>query len=555
MDFRAGELRKQGVRVKLQEQPFQLLQILLEHPGELVTREEFQQRIWPSDTFVDFDQGLNNAVKRLREALEDSSENPHFIETIPRRGYRFVAKLSESLKRIRSRAGLPLENLSRDPDQEYFAEGMTEALITTLAKIGELQVVSRTSVMQYKGVHKPISDIARELGVDAVIEGTVLRAADRVRISAQLIDAPVDRHLWAESYDRDIRDILALQSDVAQAIAREIRIKLTRIDEARLAKSHSVNPEAYDAYLKGRYYWNRRPAEIGKAIEHFKQAIAKDAGHAASYAGLADCLNSCATFDIAPPTESSVKAKQLAEKALEIDNALAEAYAALAYATVFEYDFLTAEREFERAIQLNPRYAPAHHFFGVFLGWMGRYEESYTEMQRALRLDPLPITSAVLGLLYIYGRRYDQAIAQSQKTLELVPNSGVARVCLAWAQSCQSLHESGIVSWREACEHWPGAGPTAFLAQAYAAAGYRDEAQKILEQLQELSKKQYVTPYGIARIYAALGRADDAFEWLETGYQQRANWMILLKVDPGFDSMRSHPRFQNLMLRMNFPPN
>src|SRR6266853_5273233 len=265
VDVRAGELRKQGVKVKLQEQPLQVLQILLENPGEMVTREALQQRIWPCDTFVDFDHGLYNAIKRLREALGDSADTPHYVETLARRGYRFIGRLdpasTSTPSPIRSLAVLPLENLSHDPEQEYFAEGLTEALITTLAKIGELRVVSRTSAMHYRGVRRPLREIAQELGVDAVVEGTVLRAGGRVRITAQLIDAAKETHLWAESYERDLRDVLALQSEVAQAIAREIRVKLTPVDQARFAEARPVDPEAYEAYLKGLYHWNKRNKE------------------------------------------------------------------------------------------------------------------------------------------------------------------------------------------------------------------------------------------------------------------------------------------------------
>ena len=554
-DINAVELRKQGVRVKLQEQPFQVLQFLLEHPDEVVSREELRRQIWPANTFVDFEQGLNNAIKRLREALGDSPENPQFIETIPRRGYRFIAKLNQPAKCVRTLAVLPLENLSRDPEQEYFAEGLTEALINTLVKIGELQVVSRTSVMQYKGVHRPLRDIAQELHVEGIIEGTVLKAGERVRISIQLVDARADTHLWAEHYDRDLRDILALHSEVAQSVAREIQVKLTPVDEARIAKGRPVNPEAYDAYLKGRYYWNRRPAELGRAIQYFEQAMFKDPGYTAADVGLADCLNSLTGLGIVPVNHGSDRAKELAQKAFEIDNSSAEACTALAYATLYEYDFATAEREFERAIQLNPLYGFAHQMFGCYLGWMGRYEESYTELQRALRLEPLSsIFNAFLGVIYLYVRRFDQAIEQCQKALELDPNSATAWGFLEWAQSCKLLHEDAIASLRKTCHIWPGASPIAWLGEAYAAAGYRDEAHKVLRQLEELSTQQYVTPYGRARVYAALSETDETFKWLETAYQQRANWMVLLKVDPCFDNLRSDPRFQDLMRRMNFPP-
>ena len=554
LDVRSGELRKQGAPIKLQEQPFQILQILLEQPGQVVTREELRQKIWPSDTFVDFDHGINNAVKRLRVALGDSVEKPRYIETVANRGYRFIGTLAASQVRIESLAVLPLDNLSDDPEQEYFAEGMTEALITSLAKIGALRVTSRTSVMQYKGAHRPLREIAEELRVDGIIEGTVLRSGDRVRISAQLLDAKTDTHLWAESYDRDLRDILALHSEVAQAIAREVQVKLTPHDHAHFARVQSVDPQAYEAYLKGRYYWYRRPAEIGKATQHFEQAIAKDPDYAAAYSGLADCLTALSAYGLVPAGQGSVKARQLAQRAVEMDPGLAEAHSALAYATIYNYDFTTAMKEFERAIELNPRYASTHQQYGFYLALMGHYEEAYTEVHRALRLDPLSSSvNAFVGWVYLYGRRYDQAIEQFHKTLGLDPDSGVAHAGLGWSYSLKSLHEPAIASLRKACEFWPGSSPIGLLGEAYAAAGRRDEAPKVLEQLQELSKQRYVTPYVVGRIYATLGQMDEAFGWLETAYQQRAEWMVLLKVDPCLDDLRSDPRFQDLMRRMNFP--
>src|ERR1700730_5722381 len=353
-DFRAGELRKRGVKVKLQEQPLQILQMLVEHPGEVVTRDELQHKIWPADTFVDFEQGLYNGVRRLRDALKDSADKPRFIETLSRRGYRFIGAIDASPRQIQSLAVLPLENLSRDPEQEYFAEGLTEALITTLAKIGELRVVSRTSAMQYKGVHKPLPEIARELGVDTIVEGTVLRAGDRVRITAQLIDAPKETHLWAESYERDLRDVLALQSEVALAIAREVQVKLTPQDQAHLAQAHIVDPEAYEAYLKGRYQWNRRSGQgFARALQYFQQRIERDPTYAAAYSGLADCLSLLSVWGVVAPDEGCGKAKGLALQALALDRSLAEAHASLAWATMwYDYDFSAAEKEFERSIEL-----------------------------------------------------------------------------------------------------------------------------------------------------------------------------------------------------------
>jgi len=556
-DLRAGELRKNGLRIRLSEQPFQVLTILLEHPGEVVAREELQKRLWPDGTFVDFEQGLNAAVKRLREVLDDSADTPHLIETVPRRGYRFMGSLGSSSGRIQSLAVLPLENLSGDPEQEYFAEGLTEALINTLAKIGALRVTSRTSAMQYRKTDKNMPQIARELNVDAIVEGTVLRSDDRVRISVQLVDGHADTHLWAESYDRDLRDILALHSEVARAIAREIRVKLTAVDQARFADARPVEPKAYEAYLKGRYYWNRRSGDgFGKAVQHFQQAIAKDATCALAHAGLADCHSLLGAWGRIPPEEGCRKAKELAIEALELDNSLAEAHASLAFATMwYDYDFLTAEQEFERSIELNPRYAMGHSWFGFYLAMMGRYEEAYTEITRALRIDPH--SSAIhyaFGFLYWSWRRYDQAIEQYEKALALEPANAIAHGFLCLAYLSKSLYKPAIGAAQKSVQLSQGASSfVALVGEAYAAAGCREEAHKVLEQLQEVSKHQYVTPYLVARIYSALGDKDEAFRWLEVGYREHEALMVTLNTDPRMDELRSDRRFQNLMGRMNFP--
>jgi len=560
VDLRAGELRKQGAKVKLQEQPLQVLQILLENPGEVVTREELQRRIWPSDTFFDFDHGLYNGIKRLREALGDSADTPYYIETLARRGYRFIGRLdpgsTSTPSPIRSLAVLPLEDLSHDPEQEYFAEGMTEALITTLAKIGELRVVSRTSIMLYKGVRKPLREIARELEVDAIVEGTVLRAGDRVRITAQLIDASKETHLWSESYDRDLRDVLALQAEVAQSIGREIRIKITAADQARIAEVHPVEPDAYEAYLRGRYHWNRRNAEgLGKAVQYFQQAIACNQTYAAAYSGLADCLSNLSWLCIFSPENGCAKAKELAAQALETNPSLAESHASLAWATlIYDHDFRAAEREFERSIELNSHYAHAHHWFGLYLGLTGRYEEGYTELKRAIRLEPHSIMNQTLGFILVFNRRYDQAKEQFEKALELDPNFFQAYWGLGAADLYKSQHQSAIAAMEKAVQ-LSGRAPLflATLGEAYAAGGYSQEAQKILDQLQDVAKDRYVTPYGLAHIHAALGKKEDALHWLETAYQEHAVHMMCLKADPRFDDLRPDPRFQNLLRRMNFP--
>src|SRR5437899_1341639 len=557
LDQDAGELRKQGTRMKLQEQPLQMLQVLMQRPGEVVTREELQQKIWPSDTFVDFDHGINNAIKRLREALGDAAETPRYIETLPRRGYRFIGKIERETPRMRSLAVLPLENLSHDPQQEYFAEGLTEALITTLAKIGELRVVSRTSAMLYKDVHKPLREIARELEVDAIVEGTVLRAGDRVRITAQLIDPEKETHLWAESYQRHLRDVLDLHAELAQSIARQVQVKLTPQEQAQFAQSRPVNPEAYEAYLKGRYHWNRRSREeLPKGVQYFQEAIAKDAGYATAYAGLADCLSGLSTYNFVAPVDGCGKAKKLALQALELDPSLGEAHASLAWVhTWYDYDFVAAEREFERSLELNPRYATAHQFFGFYLGMMGRYEEAYTEIKRAIRLDPLSsVFEWSLGFVYWMARRYDQAIEQTAKALELDPGFAPAHAVHCWAALSKLMPEIAISAAQNAVRCSPGAVMyLAALGESYAAAGNPQEAQKMLDHLHDLSKQQYVTPYFLARIYAALGRKHAALHALEAGYLERTSSLVFMKVPARLDALRADPRLQNVMRRMNFP--
>ena len=554
LDVFAGELRRQGTKLRLQDQPLQLLQILIQRPGEVVSREELQKKIWPSDTFVDFDHGINNAIKRLRDALGDTAETPRFVETLPRRGYRFVGKIERETPRFRSLAVLPLENLSRDPEQEYFADGLTEALITTLAKIGELRVVSRTSSMLYKGARKPLREIARELEVDTIVEGSVLRGGDRLRITAQLIDPAQETHLWAESYDRHLRDILDLQAEVARAIAREIQIKLTPQEQAQLAQAQPVDPGAYEAYLKGRYHWIKRSREGHiKACEYFQEAIARDPACGPAYAGLADAVAVMGLWSLLPPEEGCGKARRLALKALELDNGLAEAHTSMAWAHFhYDYDFDSAEKEFERAIELNPRYATAHHWFGMCLGMMGRYEEGYTELKRAVRLDP-DWSNIHFGFAFVHwcGRRYDRAIESCQKALELDPNSVQALVWLGLSYVARKMFEPAVDAMRRAAELSHSA-PVAIagLGEAYAASGCFDEAQKILH---ELTGRPHVTAYFVGRIYAALGQKDQAFTWLETAYREHGEWLPLLNVDPRFENLRDDERFQNLMRRTNFP--
>jgi TolB-like protein/Flp pilus assembly protein TadD len=555
LDLGTGELLKAGVRIKLQEQPLQFLAILLESAGQVVTREELRKRLWPADTFVDFEHGLNKSINKIREALDDSAEHPRYIETLPRRGYRFLEALEpKKAARIQSLVVLPLENLSHDPQQEFFADGITEALITHLAKISALRVVSRTSAQVYKGVRKPLPEIARELRVDAVIEGAVLRSGDRVRISAQLINALTDTHLWAETYDRDLRDILALQMDVALAIAREVEVKLSPLDQARFPKVRPIDPAAYEAYLKGRYEWLARSRDgHRKAVQYFQDAIAIDSSYAAAFTGLADSLSILGLWGLAPPVEACGRAKSLALHALEMDKNLPEAHVSLAWATAhFDYDFVAAEKEFERALELNPRYPIAHHWFGMVLAAMGRYEESYTELKRAVSLEPhSSLIHFGSGFMYWAARRYPQAIRELELVLKLDPKSVQGHVWLGITYVSNSQNVEAISTLKKAVELSEGTPvAVACLAEAYAAAGLTGDAERILSELLDL---KYVTSYFVARIYAALGKIDEALRLLECAYREHGEWMVLIKVDPRFDNLRSDSRFQELLRSMNFP--
>jgi TolB-like protein/DNA-binding winged helix-turn-helix (wHTH) protein/Flp pilus assembly protein TadD len=607
VDLRAGELRKEGVRIKLHNQPFQVLTVLIERAGQLVTREELRQKLWDSNTFVDFDDGLNSAIKKLREALEDSSEAPRFIETAPRRGYRFIAPIdtrplstdaqrvagaaslaerpSRSIprlwalavvtaaliaasvlafrawrdytarERIRSIAVLPLDNVSGDPAQQFFADGMTDELITNLAKIKSLRVISRTSTMQFKRVpRRPVREIARTLQVDAVVEGTVLRSGDQVRITAQLIDARSEHHLWAEEYNRDIRDVLALQAEVARNIAGEIRATVTPDERKQLTASQPVDAAAYEAYLKGRYFWNRRTEDgLRKAITYFQQSSSADPNYALAYDGLADCWLALGWYGYIPPREAFPRAKAHAIQALKLDDRSAEAHTTLAHIIMnYEWDWAAAEREFREAIQLNPNYANAHHWYGDYLSAVGRHQEAIAESKRALELDPLsPIINAWLGWRHYFARQLDQAIGQYLKTLEIDENFVPAHLVLGQAYEQKAMTEEAIAELQKAVKLSKG-GPlyVASLAHALAAFGRRSEADKLLVQMIDRAQRGYIAPFHIAVIYAGLGDTNRTLAWLEKGYEERSTWMVWLKVDPRFDSMRSDRRFQDLLRRL-----
>jgi TolB-like protein/DNA-binding winged helix-turn-helix (wHTH) protein/Tfp pilus assembly protein PilF len=609
IDLRAAELRKYGVRINLQTQPFRVLEMLLEHPGDLVTREDLKARLWSAETFGDFDHGINKAINKLREALNDSAQRPRFIETVARRGYRFVGEVTEAGKvpadvriaahpsnsnevwvnpnaavdlpqpgsrilsplivgglvfmaalavfvwrppwpraspGIRSLAVLPLESLSNDVSQEYFADGMTDELITDLGQIGPLRVISRTSVVPYKRARKSLPQIARELGVDAVVEGTVLRVGDEVRITAQLIEAREDKHLWARSYEGDLRDTLTLQNRVARAIAEQIKINLTPEQKSALASPKAVNPEAYEDYLKGRFFWNKRTQDgRTKAIDYFNDAIAKDPNYAPAYAGLADAIHRSG-----PPKETYPRSKALAEKALELDNSLSEAYTSLAIClNMFDWDWVGAEREFTRAIELNPSYATAHQGYAWMLTAEGRNREAINQIRTAEALDPLSISiSTDAAEMLICAHRYDEAIRQGRKTVEMDPNRAQAHRALGHAYAQKRAYAEAISEYQRALAPDPeDRGLLAELARIWALEGNRSEAEKTLSRLNNRANNEYVSPVWFALIYVGLNQTDQVFASLEKAYEQRFYPCVLR--DPAFDSIRSDARFQDLLRR------
>jgi TolB-like protein/DNA-binding winged helix-turn-helix (wHTH) protein/Tfp pilus assembly protein PilF len=617
--LQSGELRKAGVRIRVQQQPLKLLEVLLEHPGEVVTREELRSRIWPNESFGDFDQAVNVAIAKLRGALGDSADNPRYIETLPRRGYRFIAEVAvvnrptnrlehppevafsdteksaqievagrmrrpgnlpwhawktlgaamalvllvlmvwiffwrsrqpanlSSSSPVRSLAVLPLENLSSD-SQDYFADGMTDELITDLAQISALRVISRTSVMPFKGVRKPLPQIARELNVDAVVEGTVLRSDKQVRITAQLIRAPADKHLWAESYEGDVRDTLALQKKVARAIAEQIRIKVTPQEETVLHSVKVVNPEAYENYLKGRYFWNKRTADgMKRAIYYFDQAIESDPGYASPHAGLAD---------IYQLSDRPQLAREEVQKALDLDEQLAEAHnsrASLLY--LFNRDWEGADRELKRALELDHNYAPAHHWYSMYLALQGLKEDALVEAAKAYELDPLSaVAGANLAKILEEAGQADRAIEQARKTLDLVPDSAVTHAVLGLGYQNKRMYPEAIAEYKRALRL--GGSPAemrGLLGNAYAASGDRTDAEKIIPELESLWPEQARAALDLAVVFSGLGDKENALYWLEKAQEKNVSDLIGIGKDSRFAELRSDRRFQALVQRVGVP--
>jgi TolB-like protein/Flp pilus assembly protein TadD len=561
VDFRAGELRKRGVRIRLQEKPLQMLGLLLSEPGKVVTREELKKRLWPDETFVDFDHGINIAITKLRQALSDSASNPRFIETLSRHGYRFIAPVNNrghdpEMAGRKMLVVLPFENLGAGADQDYFADGLTEEMIAQLGRLQprQLGVIARMTAMCYKGSKKRTDEIGRELGVDYILEGSVRRAGERVRITAQLVQVSDQTHLWAESYDRTVADVLDIQDEVARRIAGSLAMELLPGQKALSLRSATNNPAAYEAYLKGRYFWNRRTEEgFRQGIEYFNQAIQEDPNYGMAYAGIADCYETLALYGGVPPQEARQRAEQAAKKALQIDDLLAEAHTSLAFARLlFDWDWVAAERGFRMAIELNPNYVTGHHWYGLSLALMGRFDEALAQMEITLELDPLSLVmNSHKGWILYFARRFEEAADQLVQALEIDPTFPVARYFLGLTYLQMGKIETAIDEFQKARE-LSGTHPAAMsgLGLAHGMKGKTDEARGYARQIEELARKRYVAPYFIACIYIGLGEKERALDLVEESYKEHSSWMGLMKVDPVVDVLRGEERFGDLMLRV-----
>ncbi|MGA9529258.1 MAG: winged helix-turn-helix domain-containing protein [Terriglobales bacterium] len=630
LDLRSQQLRRAGRTLKLERIPTEMLVLLIEKNGELVTREQIIGRIWGEGVFLDTDNSINGAIRKIRQVLKDDPEQPRFIQTVTGRGYRFIAPVvdlpdagpitqssgttvdatvavSESPpiqapvpvaglrnhRRLASRRGLsllgfallltaalgfyliprsrssaahpagrsmlavlPFENFTGDASQDYFSDGLTEEMISQLGNLdpAHLGVIARTSVMHYKRTQEPLTRIGQELGVQYVIEGSVRRDSDRVRITAQLIQVKDQSHIWARQYDRNLGDLLAIQAEIAQEIANEIRITLPGAGRVEAARAFPLTPqayEAYDLYLKGRFCWNKRTSDgFQQAIDYFQQAIAKDPNYARAYAGLADSYALMGGYATTPQMETMPKARAAALKALELDPNLAEAHTSLALITEnFDFNWESAEKEYRRAIGLNPNYATAHHWYAEYLALMGRFDEALTESERARELDPLSlIISADKGIILFYARRYDDAIAQFRGVQEMDPTfSRGHMVVAAYIEKKQFAEALAALSKWDDDASWKWA----WLAFAYGRSGQDALARQALEKVQRRYEREHMSLDPVLWAYVGAGNHDEAFAWFDKAYVDHSNLLTSLKVNPGFDGLRADPRFQNLMRRVH----
>lgn len=612
VDFREGELRKNGVKLRLPAQPFQVLAILLERPGEVVTREELRHRLWPSDTFVDFDHSLSTAINKVRELLSDSAESPRFVETRPRRGYRFIAPVANvdgtpvgrtanalshqeasdsekviptfsrtrllalvSLVAVLSVGGygvyrwskneqarrlpekirivvLPFNNLSGDPAQDYFSAGFTDELITQLARLNpeRLGVIASTSSSIIHG--KPISEIARAFNVQYVIEGSVRRGGNQVRVDVQLIQASDETHIWANSYMRDLSDVLRAQSDVSEAIARQIPANL-RI--TAIAPQPSVNPQAHDAYLKGQLYLNNRTSP-DKSVELFEEATRLDPSYAPAFASLAQAYNLLGEvpYSVTPPLEAHAKSLAAARHALELDDASADAHASLGItAFAFGWDLKTAEHEYRLALELDPNHASAHEWLGMVYMAQGKTREALEEGQRSLDLDPVsPACHAFIAQTYYFAGDYDKAADEGRRILEVRPQFLQARYWLGSAYAQKKMYPEAIEQFRLG-RQLSGDAPVMVVGYGYAQgmSGDRAAALATLRELEDQSRRRYISPIYFVGIYLGLGDKKNALKFLNQAFEERNDRMIYLNVEPMVNPLRSEPEFQNLLRRVN----
>jgi TolB-like protein/DNA-binding winged helix-turn-helix (wHTH) protein/Flp pilus assembly protein TadD len=606
-DPQSRELRRNGLRVRLNGQPVDILIMLLARPGELITREELSNRLWPADTFVDFEPSLNAAMKRLRAALGDSAETPRFVETLARRGYRFIASVesgeaapvpvvvpgqriswrSRSVAiaiavavagvalaitvaavrggrvragnpgRVRSLLVLPLQNLSGDPEQEFLADGITDAINAHLAGISALRVISQTSSTHYKRTNKSLAQIGAEVNVDAIVEGSVLRSGTRIRINLQLLEAASEKRIWGHTYERDLEDVLTLQREVARAIVDEIRVKLSSGEQARLAKARGSNPRAHLAYARGRFYWNKRTDEgLRRAAVFFEEAIRKDPGYALAYAGLADSWVPRAWYGYVPPREAFSRAKAAVTRALELDADLPEAHTTLAFITLYyDWQWAAAEREFQRAIELNPNYANAHHWYAEYLSLRGRHEEGIRESERARDLDPLSsIINTWVGSRYFFARRYDMAVEQYRNVVEMDSDFVPAHMALGQAYEQKGMFSAAIEELERAAA-LSGRSPVylASLAHACGIAGKTKEALRLVDELKKASVDGYVASFDMAVAYLGTGDKERTLGALERSVGEHSPRLLFLIVDPRFDPLRSESRFEAVVARVRPP--
>jgi TolB-like protein/DNA-binding winged helix-turn-helix (wHTH) protein len=609
------ELRKNGIRIRLQPKPFQVLTVLLGRAGQTVSREELKKLLWAPDIFVDFDHGLNTAVNKIREALSDSAEEPRYIETLPN-GYRFIGDISERFEQppvatasrapslvnadgnpdretswrrrylalgaglacliaavffvfhiprkvfgisspaIQSVAVLPLKNLSGDPSQEYFSDSMTDELITQLAKISSLQVSSAASVVRYKNTSASASEISRDLKVDAFVEGSVVRTGDKIRVTAQLIDARTDRHIWAEDYQGDLRDILVLQNDIATAIAHSVQAKIAPSNSSTASLPRQVNPRAYDAYIRGRGYWfrsktaNAAPGDLEKSGELFKQSIQYDPAYAPGYSGLANYYGLMAGYGLIPVKEGWSQSEEASRKALALDSDLAEAHCSLASKMIFyDWDWSGAEREIQRGLELDTHYAELHNLYSHLLAYTGRFDQSIAEARRAAELDPLGERFAVQRALR-FSRRFDLFLTEVAIVFAQDPariHKERAWVYLAKKQHAEEVSETDLQLRIEGCI--PCADR---LSYAYSHTGYPGWLREKLKQLNQDSHGNAVT-FEHAELYAAMGNTDMAMQYLNEGYREHTEPLLRLQLNPAYDEMRTDPRFQELIHRIGLP--